>query len=587
MPAYFIKILFSILLIHSLPALAQLQSFNPVTDEMLLNPDAGDWMMYSRTYDNQRFSPLDEINKGNVNQLQLVWSRPMHEGTQENIPLVYDGVMFVANPRSIIQAVNAATGELIWEYTRDLPDDIDDHQNAVGRARTLAIYHDMVYHSAADGYVIALDAKTGELRWEAFAHDFRTGTQHTTGPSIVKGKVITGRNCGDTRIYCHILAHDALTGEEVWRFQTTAGTGEPGGDSWGSMPDDIRLASPWGLPGSFDPDKNLIYWGTANPSPHTRILRHDGRPFDVPLEAPSELYSNSTLAINPDTGELAWYFQHLPGDDWDSDHTHERILFHSSFNPDADEVKWVNPNVPRGEARDMVVSVGEPGGLWVLDANDGTFLWTIPFPHDTPDFHIDDIDVETGITKIARDKVLTREGEEHTTCYQNTKGYWPMAYHPDKNALYVPYHDACVSRVGRLNTINGHARTSHLREGADPNAFAGLAKVDMSTGEVEHIHTQRAPGNGAVLLTAGDLLIWGDITGTLHAFDADNGEILWDTRLQGVIQTSTITFTVDGKQYLAVLTGDGLSATSSVVGMVSDVDVVRGHNSINVFALPD
>lgn len=378
-----------------------------------------------------------------------------------------------------------------------------------------------------------------------------------------------------------------MTGEEVWRFQVTAADGEPGGDTWGSMPDDIRLASPWGLPGSFDPEKNLIYWGTANPSPHTRIQRHDGNPFDVSLEAPSELYSNSTLAIDPDTGELAWYYQHLPGDDWDSDHTHERILFRSSFNPDANDVKWINPNITRGEVRDMVVSVGEPGGLWVLDSSDGTFLWTIPFPHDTPDFHIADIDDETGTTRISRDKVLTREGEEHTTCFQNTKGYWPMAYHPGKNALYVPYHDACVSRVGRLNTINGHARTSHLREGADPNAFAGLAKVDMSTGEVDHIHTQRAPGNGAVLLTAGDLLIWGDITGSLHAFDADNGEILWDTKLQGVIQTSTITYSVDGKQYIAVLTGDGLSATSSVVNMVNEVDVVRGSNSINVFALPD
>jgi alcohol dehydrogenase (cytochrome c) len=195
--------------------------------------------------------------------------------------------------------------------------------------------------------------------------------------------------------------------------------------------------------------------------------------------------------------------------------------------------------------------------------------------------------VETGQTFISRDKILTREGEQHTTCFQNTKGYWPMAYHPGNNSLYVPYHDICVSRIGRLNTVNGHVRTSHLRDGADPNAFAGLAKVDMSTGEVVHIHTQRAPGNGAVLLTAGDLVVWGDITGTLHVFDADNGEILWDTMVPGIIQTSTITYMVDGKQYIAILTGDGLSATSSVVGMVSDVKAVRGHNAIYVFALPD
>ncbi|MGY8814830.1 MAG: outer membrane protein assembly factor BamB family protein [Gammaproteobacteria bacterium] len=576
-----------LIMMLSIASQAQMESFEPVTDETLLNPDSGDWLMYSRTYDNQRFSPLDQINRNNIDQLQMVWSHEMHEGTQENIPLVYNGVMFVANPRSVIQAVDAKSGELIWEYKRELPADIDDHQNAVGRARTLAIYHDMIYHSAADGYVIALDAKTGTLRWETFAHDYKTNTQHTTGPSVVKGKVITGRNCGDTRKYCYILAHDALTGKEVWRFFVPAGSNEPGGDTWGSMDDDLRLASPWGLPGSFDPKRNLIYWGTANPSPHTRIKRHNGKPFDVSLSTPSELYSNSTLALNPDTGELVWYYQHLPGDDWDSDHTHERILFSSTFNPDPNQVKWINPSIARGQTRDMVVSVGEPGGLWVLDRNDGTFLWTIPFPYDTPDFHIADIDAETGQTFISRDKVLTREGEEHTTCFQNTKGYWPMAYHPGNNSLYVPYHDICVSRIGRLNTANGHARTTHLRDGADPDAFAGLAKVDMSTGEVVHMHTQRAPGNGAILLTAGDLVIWGDITGTLHAFDADNGEILWDTMVPGIIQTSTITYMVDGKQYIAILTGDGLSATSSVVGLVSDVKAVRGHNAIYVFALPD
>lgn len=557
------------------------------TDDALLNPDPSDWLMYSRTYDNQRFSPLRQINRDNVIHLKLAWARAMHPGTQENIPLVYKGVMFVAHPGAIIQALNAADGEVLWEYQRELPDDVTAYIRAVGRTRTLAIYENTVFYASPDGYVLALDARNGKLRWETQIHDYKSSTQHTTGPLVINGKVITGRNCGDTRKYCFIAAHDAETGEELWKFFTTAAPGEPGGDTWGSMPADLRLASPWGLPGGFDPKKNLLYWGTANPNPHTRIKRHNGKPFDVPLSAPAELYSNSTVALNPDTGELAWYYQHLPGDDWDSDHTHERVLFRSSFNPDPKEVKWINPNINRGHLRDMVVSVGEPGGLWVLDGASGEFLWATPFPFDTPDFHIDDIDVETGITSISRDKILTGEGEQHTTCFQNTRSYWPMAYHPGENALYVPYHDACVTRTGDMSVTNGHRRTTHARAGSDPDKFAGLAKINMSTGHIRRLHTQRTPANGAVLLTAGDLVFWGDMSGTLYAIDTESGEILWDARVQGIIQTSTITYAADGKQYVAVLTGEGLSGTSGPLSVVSELKPTRRNNSIYVFALPD
>jgi alcohol dehydrogenase (cytochrome c) len=570
----------------SLAAQAQTIALTEVSTDDLLNPPAADWLMYSRTYDNQRYSPLEHINRDNVANMTLVWSRDMHAGTQENIPLVHQGVMFIANPQAIIQAIDAANGELLWEYQRELPDDLGKYIRAIGRARTLALYDDMVYYAAPDGFLVALDMRNGKLRWETFVHDYKSSTQHTTGPMVVKGNVLTGRNCGDTRKYCFIAAHDAKTGKEIWKFHVTAAPGEPGGDTWGAMATDLRIASPWGLPGAYDPDKNLVYWGTANPNPHTRIKRHDGKPFSVPLTAPSELYSNSTLALNPDTGELAWYYQHLPGDDWDSDHTHERILFRSTFDPDPAAVKWINPNIARGEQRDMVVSVGEPGGLWVLDRTTGEFLWTIPFPFDSPDFHIADIDVETGITSISRDKILTAEGEQHTTCFQNTKSYWPMAYHPVKNALYVPYHDACVTRTGRLDVANGHTRTSHAREGSDPDAFTGLARVDMRTGAVTQLHTQRNPGNGAVLLTAGDIVFWGDVTGTLYAIDAEAGEILWDASVKGIIQTSTITYAVDGRQYVAILTGDGLSGTSGPLAIVNEVETDRGHNAVYVFALP-
>lgn len=562
-------------------------AFVPVTNDMLLNPSPDDWLMYSRTYDNHRYSPLRQINRDNVNQLQLVWSHEMHDGTQENIPLVYRGVMYVANPRAIVQAVDAANGELLWEYKRDLPDDIDQYVRGVGRARTLAIYDNFIYYASPDGYLLALDATNGALRWESRVHDYQSATQHTTGPIVVTGNVLTGRNCGRSRKDCFIAAHDAQSGDEVWKFYVTAAPGEPGGDTWADMPTDLRLASPWGLPGGFDPQRNLVFWGTANPSPHTRIKRHGGDPFAVPLTTPVELFSNSTLALNPDTGELIWYYQHLPGDDWDADHTHERVLFRSAFNPDPKAVKWINPGIDRGEQRDMVVSVAESGGVWVNDRSSGEFLWATPFPYDTADFLIDNIDTENGQVSISRNKVLTRNGQQQTTCFQNTRSYWPIAYHPENNALYLPYHDACTTRVGDLSTTNGHTRTTHPRAGSDPDAFSGLARVDMETGVIRHLHTQRVPGNGAVLLTAGDLLFWGDMSGSFYAIDAEAGEILWDASVNGIIQTSTITYAVDGKQYVAILTGDGLSGTSGPLRVIADFETTRGHNAIYVFALQD
>lgn len=560
-------------------------TFIPVTNDMLLNPGYDDWLMYSRTYDNHRYSPLQQINRDNVNRLKLVWSHDMHAGTQENIPLVYQGVMYVANPHAIVQAVDASNGQLLWEYKRKLPDDLDQYIRGIGRARTLAIYGSSIYYASPDGYLLAIDASTGKLRWETRAHDYKTSTQHTTGPMIVNGNVLTGRNCGDTRTNCFIAAHDAENGKEIWKFFVTAGEGDPGGDTWADMPTDLRLASPWGLPGGFDEKRNLVFWGTANPSPHTRIKRHDGNPFAVPLTTPAELFSNSTLALNPDTGELVWYYQHLPGDDWDADHTHERILFRSAFDPDPKNVKWINSTIERGEQRDMVVSVAESGGVWVNDRSTGEFLWAMPFPYDTADFLIDDIDARSGAVSISRDKVLTRDGQEQTTCYQNTRSYWPIAYHPDKNALYVPYHDACNTRVGDISTNNGHTRTTHPRAGSDPNAFSGLAKVDMTTGSIQHLHTQRVPGNGAVLLTAGDLLFWGDMSGSFYAIDSEAGEILWDAKVAGIIQTSTITYAVNGTQYVAILTGDGLSGTSGPLRVIGDFETTRGHNAIYVFAL--
>ncbi len=555
-------------------ALTQLSDFTPVTQEMLLNPSPNDWLMYSRTYDNQRFSPLDQINRQNVRQLRMAWARGLSPGIHEHIPLVYRGVLYVANPGGM-QALDATNGDLIWEYLRKLP---EDSRNRAGR--TIAIYEDLIVYAAPDEYLVALDARTGELRWET------RSSFSSSGPKVIEGKLIAGMgNCGDGRD-C-ILAFDALTGKELWKFYTAPAPGEPGGDTWANVPLDKRSATPWGLPGSYDPVSRLVYWGIANPTPYTRIQRHGGNPDAIPRFAPAELYSNSTVALDPDTGKLAWYYQHLPGDDWDQDFAHDRILLRTPVNPDPRAVKWINPRIPRGQERDIVVTVGEPGGLFVLDRANGEFLWAAPFPYDVPEFVISKVDVETGKTYINWDQVFKMNGDKRMVCFQNSRGYWPLAYHPGTNSLYIPYHDECIERTVNMENERWDSGEVIRRPGSDPNAFGGIAKVNMATGQIQRFYSAPIAGNGAMLATAGDLIFWGDLNRRFRAFDPDTGGILWETILGGIIQNSTITYAVNGKQYVAVLTGDGVGHTRTPLRLVPEIKPLRGHNAIYVFALQE
>ncbi len=565
---------------------AQVKGFVPVTEQHLLNPDPEDWLMPSRTLDWHRFSPLDQINQDNVKQLRLAWVRGLEAGVQENIPLVYDGVMYVANPGDVVQALEAATGDLIWEYRRPLPEDVTDFVPLKDVSRNLAIYDDMIFHGAADGYVIALDAGTGQLRWETKTHDYQDGSRHSSGFIVADGKVLSGRSC--STIPCFIAAHDVHTGKELWRTYTSAVPGQPGGDTWGDLPFESRIhASPWGNPGSYDPELGLLYWGTADPKPYPRVVRHKGNPDAVSRSSPSELYSNSTLALDIETGKIVWYYQHLPGDDWDSDHVQERILIDTAVAPDPALVKWINPGISSGQKREILITLGEPGGLWALDRKTGEFLWANPFPFDVPEFHLSDIDVKTGQTFINWNKVAKAVGDRHVVCYHNTKGFWAMSYNPQNNSLYIPYNDYCLDQTVNADTPTGTGpRFTRPRPGADPNALSGLAKVNASTGRIDRIHTQRVPSNGAVLTTAGNLVFWGDLNRRFRAFDAGTGKILWETVLGDSIQNSTITYAVDGKQYVAVLTGWS-AITGRTLSYLPDIQVLGGHNAIYVFALPD
>jgi alcohol dehydrogenase (cytochrome c) len=444
----------------------------------------------------------------------------------------------------------------------------------------------MIYFAAPDGVLIALDAKTGAVRWETKVDH---GGQTAGGMLVADGKVITSRTCEMAkRENCFIAAHDAKTGKEVWKFYVTAAPGEPGGDTWADMPVDQRAAGPWGLPGSYDPKRKLIYWGVANPNPYTRLTRH-GRYDAVSLTAPANLYSNSTVALDINTGKLAWYYQELPGDDWDADHNQERILVRARVNPDPRHVKWIASAVPRNQERDLVVTVGEGGGMFVLDQESGRFLWANPFPYDDPNINMNHIDLESGRTRVNPDKLFKKDGDKILGCYHNTRGLWSIAYNPKNNSLYVPFQDQCVSMTANLTAKAGWGpRTGVMRPGIDPKNFMNLAKIDLSTGEMRVLHSQPQPANGSALITAGDLVFWGDLNRRFRAFDADTGKVLWESVVGGMVMTSTITYSVNGKQYVLINTGEGQSVTAGPLNLTKAAmpKAIRGHNSVVAFALP-
>ncbi len=341
------RFLFSIsisVLLASLWLKAQVKDFRPVTESMLRNPAPGDWLNWRRTDNAWGYSPLDQINTRNVQRLQLAWSWAMdNTGAQEATPLVHDGVMYLPNPHGVIQALDAATGDLLWEYR---PAGAGGEGNGV--QRNIAIYGDKIFGTTSNAHIIAVDARSGKLAWDTQVADHKLGYEYTSGPIVVRGKVIAGMT-GCTHYkedVCFITGHDSETGKEVWRTSTVARPGEPGGDTWGDLQLEFRAGGDAWIPGSYDPETNIVYWGTAQAKPWARAAR--GTDGDA-------LYTNSTLALDPDTGKIKWHYQHLPGETQDMDEVFERILIDSG-------------------GRKSVFEMGKLGILWQLDRTSGKFI---------------------------------------------------------------------------------------------------------------------------------------------------------------------------------------------------------------------
>ena len=561
------------------PPAAQAQpasDFVPVTDEMLQDPADGDWLMWRRTLDGWGYSPLDQIDRDNVGDLRMVWTRALTEGRQQGTPLAYGGVLYMPNPADVIQAIDAVTGDLVWEHRREVPDDIGDYvfNTLWENNRNIAIYGSTILDTSADDHIFALDAETGRMVWETQVLDYRThpATQ-SSGPIVADGKVVSGRSCmpAGGPDACVITAHDPDTGRELWRRRTIPAPGEPGDETWGGVPfEERRHVGAWMVP-SYDPALNLLYIGTSVTSPAPKFLiggadlRH--------------LYHNSTLALDADTGEIAWYYQHL-NDHWDLDHPFERLLVDTAVAPDAAAVDWINPGVQPGETRRVITGIpGKTGVVYTLDRETGEFLWARPTITQNVISHIDGA---SGAVTENPELIFTGAGQQVLTCPHASGGKdWEAgAYSPLTNTMYMPLRNVCAQMIAE-----GPESTSIYAINWRPEIAPGTDQVgavwaiSAETGETAWVHEQRA-ATMSLVATGGGLVFGGDVNGRFRAFDQETGEVLWEVNLGSSVSGFPITYAVDGRQYVAVSTG-----TPRFINLTPELSPSQGNN-LFVFGLP-
>ena len=556
------------------PAQAQSSAdFVPVTDAMLQAPAPDDWLMWRRTLDGWGYSPLDQITRENVSGLRMVWTRALTRGSQQGTPLAYDGVLYMPNPRDVIQAIDAATGDLKWEHRREVPE--GSGGGLAANNRNVAIYDNLIIDTSVDDHVFALDATTGEMVWETEILDYATNrAMQSSGPIIANGKVISGRSCR-TRDSCVITAHDARTGAELWRRHTIPAPGEPGDETWGDVAlEDRRHVGAWMVP-SFDPQLNLIYIGTSVTSPAPKFMLGGADK--------KHLYHNSTLALDADTGEISWYYQHL-NDHWDLDHPFERLLVDTTVSPDPAAVSWINPRLRPGEVRKVMTGIpGKTGVVYTLDRETGEFLWATPTVTQNVISHIDGA---TGAVTENSEVVFSALGQEVLACpsWAGGKDWEAGAYSPLTNTMYMPLRSTCA-RV--LSTMDGGlaiyrlAARHQLAPGTDQ--LGSVRAISVETGRTAWTFEQRA-ATTSLVTTGGGLVFGGDVNGRFRAFDQETGDVLWEINLGSPVTGFPITFAVDGRQYVVASTGSAANAGINL-RMTPELRPSAGNN-LFVFALP-
>jgi len=551
--------------------------FRPVTDAMLKSPDAADWLSWRRTLDDWGYSPLKQITPKNAKGLRLVWTRFMPNGLFEATPLVHDGIMYIPEPRDRIEAVDAATGAPIWQFERKYAEGF----KGGGTKRNIAIFGDTLIGSSADGFVYAVDARTGKQVWEAQVTDYKTQPVNvSSGPIIAGGKVISGRACSVAAgpDGCVMVANDALTGKELWRTHTMPKPGEPGDETWGGTPWEKRVTIGTWMPPSYDPELNLIYFGTSvsSPTPKFMVAGNDKK----------YLYLTSTLALNADTGKIVWYYQHVV-DHWDFDHPFERILVDTEVAPDPKAVAWINPNLKPGEVRKVVTGIpGKTGIIYTLDRQTGEFLWATPTVRQNV---VSSIDGATGEVTNNPAAEFTEPDQALDICPAFTGGKnWPAgAYSPRRGLMFMPLQNLCsvVTSAGPKTGVGQIGMAIDYRAVMAPGEtnVGTVQAFSVKTGKLAWKHEQRA-GTMSLVDTAGGVLFAGDAVGRFRALDDRSGKELWSVNLSSSVSGFPITYAAGGRQYVAV--GVGPSPESMGLSRMTPEFAPQSNNALYVFALP-
>ena len=550
-----------------------LHALKPVTDAMLTKPAPEDWLMRRGDYRAWGYSGLDQITAQNVSRLKLAWAWNMEPGYQEEAPLAHDGVVFLANPKNVVQALDGRTGDLLWEYRRELPKiEGGYHNDLLDRARgTIALYADKVLLASADAHVVALDARTGKVIWDTAIADYRQGYTFTGGPIAANGKVVAGiSGCTNpgTSSGCFIVALDANAGTELWRTKTIAQPGSPGDESWHGLPAEQRNGGSVWTSGSYDPAFNLLYWGTGGPIPHSEVVRGTGDG--------AVLYTDSTLALDADTGKIVWYHQFLPRDNWNLDHVFEQIL----VDIDVD-------NRPR----QALLAIGKPGIIWALDRRTGEFLWERETTHQTVYKHIDP---ETGQVAINENLIPTKLDETKFVCpsFYGGKLWMATAYNPASKTLFVPLNNLCIDyKAVEQQPLPGedYGRGRMVfRHAPDNNGNIGrVDAINLKNRETQWTQPRRPYWSSSLLATAGGLVFGGDTNRRITAFDAVSGKILWELPLNSQPGGFPMTYMAGGKQYVAIPTGLSLIGNRVVRQLTPEIPVPSRGSTLLVFALPD
>ena len=553
-------------------------NFVTVTDQMMRTPKPEDWLIHRGNYQAWGYSPLDQINKANVKNLQLVWSRTMEAGINQATPLIYNGVMYLGHPGDVVQAIDAASGDIIWSYRHTLPSATSFRNNLGQRKRSIALYGDHVYTVTWDNIVIALEARTGNVAWQADrGGDFYVS--NSTGPIVANGVLVAGSTCQVAPHGCYVTGHDLKTGKELWRNQMIPRKGEPGDETWaGSLFETRWMTGVWGQL-TYDPELDLVYYGSTGVGPASEAQRK--------MPGATMAGTNTRFAVRPRTGEVVWKHQVLPRDNWDQECTFEMMVITTTVNPDPIGMLSVNPNARRGPRKTLTGIPCKTGIAWSFDAASGEFLWARPTTEQNLVARID----PRGLVTVNEDVVLKEVGKTYHVCPTYNGGRdWPQgAYNPKSNIMYFPLTNLCIDTTARTDRRIApefaYNTNNVARFAAGKDKVGRIDAISVETGRTVWTWETRVTNYSPILATGGGLLFNGSMDRYLRALDADNGQVLWQTRLPSQVVGGAVSYSVNGRQYIAITAGGG-PITALAVSMTPEADMTSGSNGVYVFALP-